>query len=176
MHRGERRGIVRRGTLHTRITFTVDGFQRSGAAVTPDVSTSRRGNAATTVARAHTSTKRSPPAGRRHPRFADVDFRSGSRARADSARPEGGQKGVQLKPPAHRRGGDRPGLDGSLRVLGLSAGSGGEAEGQGLDDEEVGGPDRISVVGEEGPPALAGWTGVTASTIAADGAGAQDDA
>ena len=49
-------------------------------------------------------------------------------------------------------------------------------EGQGLDDEEVGGPDRISVVGEEGPPALAGWTGVTASTIAADGAGAQDDA
>ena len=44
---------------------------------------------------------------------------------------EGGQKGVQLKPPAHRRGGDRPGLDGSLRVLGLSAGSGGEAEGQG---------------------------------------------
>ena len=49
-------------------------------------------------------------------------------------------------------------------------------EGQGLDDEEVGGPDPISVVGEEGPPALAGRTGVTASTMAADRPGADDDA
>ena len=49
-------------------------------------------------------------------------------------------------------------------------------EGQGLDDKEVGRPDRLSVVGQEGAPALAGWAGMTASTIAADRAGADDDA
>jgi hypothetical protein len=49
-------------------------------------------------------------------------------------------------------------------------------EGQGLDDEEVGGPDRLSVVGEEGPPALARGTGMVAPTIASDRSGADDDA
>ena len=44
-----------------------------------------------------------------------------------------------------------------------------------LDDEEVSGPDRLSMVGKEGAPALAGWAGVTTSTIAADRAGADDD-
>ena len=34
----------------------------------------------------------------------------------------------------------------------------------------------MSKVGKEGAPALAGWAGVTASTIAADRAGADDDA
>ena len=49
-------------------------------------------------------------------------------------------------------------------------------EGQGLDDKEVGRPDRLGVVGREGASALAGWAGMTASTIAADRAGADDDA
>jgi hypothetical protein len=44
-------------------------------------------------------------------------------------------------------------------------------EGQGLDDKEVGRPDRLSVVGQEGAPALAWWAGMTASTIAADPSG-----
>jgi hypothetical protein len=48
-------------------------------------------------------------------------------------------------------------------------------ERQGLDDKEVGGPDRVRMVGKEGAPALAGWAGVTTSTIAADRAGADDD-
>ena len=49
-------------------------------------------------------------------------------------------------------------------------------EGQGLDDKEVGRPDRLGVVGREGASALAGWAGMTASTIVADRAGADDDA
>jgi hypothetical protein len=49
-------------------------------------------------------------------------------------------------------------------------------EGPGLDDEEVGRPDRLSVVGEEGPPALARGTGMVSPTIASDGSGADDDA
>jgi hypothetical protein len=48
-------------------------------------------------------------------------------------------------------------------------------EGQGLDDKEVGRSDRLSVVGQEGAPALAWWVAMTASTIAADRAGAYDD-
>ena len=49
-------------------------------------------------------------------------------------------------------------------------------EGQGLDDKEVGRPDRLSVVGQEGAPALAGWAEMTLSAIAADRAGPDDDA
>ena len=41
-------------------------------------------------------------------------------------------------------------------------------EGQGLDHEEVGGPDRLSVVGEEGAPALAGRSRMASPALAAD--------
>jgi hypothetical protein len=47
---------------------------------------------------------------------------------------------------------------------------------QGLDDEQVGDPGRLSMVGQEGAPALVGWAGMTAPTITADRAGADDDA
>ena len=49
-------------------------------------------------------------------------------------------------------------------------------EGESLGDEEVGRPDRLRVIGQERAPALAGWAGVKASTIAAYRAGADDDA
>ena len=49
-------------------------------------------------------------------------------------------------------------------------------EGEGLDHEEVGSPDGLSVVGEEGAPALAGWSGWSAASVAADGARADGDA
>jgi hypothetical protein len=41
-------------------------------------------------------------------------------------------------------------------------------EGQGLDDEEVGGPDCLSVVGQEGAPARAGRSRMARSALAAD--------
>ncbi len=49
-------------------------------------------------------------------------------------------------------------------------------EGQGLDHEEVGGPDRLGMVGKEGAPALAGRSRMATPAIAADGAGADHDA
>jgi hypothetical protein len=49
-------------------------------------------------------------------------------------------------------------------------------EGEGLDHEQVRGPDGLSVVGEEGAPALAGRSGWPATPVAADGAGADGDA
>src|SRR5579859_3553019 len=49
-------------------------------------------------------------------------------------------------------------------------------EGQGLDDKEVGGPDRLSMVGKEGAPALAGRSRLATSAIAADRARTDQDA
>src|SRR5215472_4342720 len=49
-------------------------------------------------------------------------------------------------------------------------------EGQGLDHEEIGCPNGLSVVGEEGAPALAGRSGRSAAAVAADGACADGDA
>jgi hypothetical protein len=49
-------------------------------------------------------------------------------------------------------------------------------ESEGLDDEEVGSPDGLSVVGEEGATALAGRSGRSATSVAADGACADGDA
>jgi len=47
---------------------------------------------------------------------------------------------------------------------------------QGLDYEEVGCPDGLGVVGEEGAPALAGRPNWPAASVASDGAGADGDA
>ena len=49
-------------------------------------------------------------------------------------------------------------------------------EGQSLDYEEVGCPDDVGVVGEEGTPALAGRLGWPAASVASDGASAHCDA
>jgi hypothetical protein len=48
-------------------------------------------------------------------------------------------------------------------------------ESQGLDDEEVGGPDRLSMVGEEGAPAMAGRSRMATPAVAADRARADHD-
>jgi len=48
-------------------------------------------------------------------------------------------------------------------------------KGQGLDYEEVGSPDDVGVVGEEGTPALAWRPGWPAASVASDGAGADCD-
>ena len=75
----------------------------------------------------------------------------------------------------------RGGVAGHLEVDQLATAMANEEEDeeglerQGLDDKEVGGPDRVSMVGKDGAPALAGWVGVTTSTIAADRPGADDD-
>jgi hypothetical protein len=44
-------------------------------------------------------------------------------------------------------------------------------EGQGLDDKEVGGPDRLSMVGKEGAPALAGRSRMATPAVANGDAG-----
>ena len=49
-------------------------------------------------------------------------------------------------------------------------------EGQGLDDEEVSGPDRLSMVGQESAPALAGRSRVATPAVAAYGARTDHDA
>jgi hypothetical protein len=48
-------------------------------------------------------------------------------------------------------------------------------EGQGLDDDEVGGPDRLSLVGKEGAPALPGRSRIATPAVAADRARTDDD-
>src|SRR5450759_962909 len=49
-------------------------------------------------------------------------------------------------------------------------------DGQGLDDEEVGGPDRLSMVGKEGAPTLAGRPRLATPAVAADRARTDRDA
>jgi len=49
-------------------------------------------------------------------------------------------------------------------------------EGQGLDNQEVGGPDPLSVVGEKGEPTLAGRGRMAGSPVAPDRAGADGNA
>ena len=49
-------------------------------------------------------------------------------------------------------------------------------EGEGLHDKEVGRPDRLSLVSQEGSPALAGRVEMTPTAVAADRAGADHDA
>src|SRR5450756_754199 len=49
-------------------------------------------------------------------------------------------------------------------------------EGQRLDDEEVGGPDRLSMVGKEGAPTLAGRPRLATPAVAADRARTDHDA
>src|SRR6266540_7330536 len=49
-------------------------------------------------------------------------------------------------------------------------------EGEGLNDKEVGCPHRVSLVSQEGSPALAGWVEMTPTAVAADRAAANHDA
>src|SRR5579864_2964109 len=49
-------------------------------------------------------------------------------------------------------------------------------EGQRLDDQEVGGPDRLSMVGKEGAPTLAGRPRLATPAVAADRARTDHDA
>jgi hypothetical protein len=44
-------------------------------------------------------------------------------------------------------------------------------EGEGLNDEKIGRPDHLSMVGQEGAPALAGWAGMTPVVVTPDRAG-----
>src|SRR5260221_6166146 len=87
-------------------------------------------------------------------------------------------RGFDQLPPYPRRSG----MGGHLEVDQLTTAMADEEEdvegleGQGLDDKEVGRPDRLRMVGQEGAPALAGWAEVKASTITADRARADDDA